>query len=136
MARKQAETEIEEQDDEMEEQDEEQDDAPKAKKGKKGAAKKAAGKKAAKESNGEGRTPQGVSLGNALVPLLREAGVKGAALQSAKALQGGGTLKKPALIALRDAVNEVAGTARAGENGSLASKLSSANRVVRRLSRV
>lgn len=133
MARKQAVAETEEQD---EQEETEQEEAPRAKRSaKKAAAKKGAAKRAANESNGEGRTPMGVSLGKALVPLLREAGVKGDALKTAKALESGETVKKAQLIALRDSVNEAAAAAREEDNTKLSSQLSGANRVVRRLSR-
>jgi hypothetical protein len=113
----------------------ETEDAPvatKSKKGKKGKGKKGAAKKAS--AGDSERTPMGVSLSKKLLPLLREAGVKGAAIVTVKALGAGESVKKAQLIELRDAINEAASEVRE-DNGSLASQLSSANRTVRRLSR-
>lgn len=116
----------------VDEADEAVEETPKRKGKKKGKAKGAAKKAAPKE--GSERIPMGVSLSKKLLPLLREAGVKGAAIVTVKSLGDGETVKKAALIALRDAVNEAAGSVRE-DNGKLASQLSSANRTVRRLSR-
>lgn len=116
---------------EVEDEDETETEAPTKKTKKTKKNKKSA--KPAKESASE-RTPMGVSLGTKLLPLLKEAGVKGAAIVTTKALVAGETPKKAALVALRDAINEAASEVRE-ENGSLASQLSSANRTVRRLSR-
>lgn len=74
------------------------------------------------------------TTGVALVPLLTKAKSK-AGLPIAKRLANSETVGKRDLTHLRDAVNEAASAAREADNGKLASQLSAANRLVRRLAR-
>lgn len=107
---------------EADEEDEEEE-APAPKKGAKKGAKKAAKEKAP-------RAPAGQSVGSTLVKLL-----KGDSKKYAQMLADGKNLKKAQLEKLRDGINEEAAAAREADKGSLASQLSSANRLVRRLAR-
>lgn len=97
---------------------------------KKGAAKKGSAKTEKKEAGPRANSMR-VSVGNALVPLLQ----KGATRKLAKQLQSDEELSKSQLTTLRDGINEQAASAREDGNGKLASQLSAANRVVRRLAR-
>lgn len=85
----------------------------------------------AKEKEGGRANSMRVSCGNALVPIL----TPGSARKTAKRLQADEAVSKKDLVALRDGVNEQASAAREAGDGKLASKLSAANRIVRRLAR-
>ena len=74
------------------------------------------------------------TTGIALVPLLEKAKAK-KGLVFARRLAKDEALGKKELTNLRDAVNEAAASAREADNGKLASQLSAANRLVRRLAR-
>lgn len=114
---------------EVEEQDEDEEQEEQAER----PARKSKKAKAAKAEKGEGGRSNSmrVSAGNALVPLLP----KGPARKAAQRLQENEELSKKELIALRDGVNEAAAAAREAGDGKTASKLSAANRIVRRLAR-
>lgn len=96
---------------------------------------KRARKRAAKRSEGDeggGRRSSLVTAGTTLVPLLK--GHRDI-LALAKRLANDEALPKKQLLTLRDGVKEAAADAREADDGSLASKLSAANRLVRRLVR-
>lgn len=103
----------------------------------KGKAKASEAKKPKKAASDDDDEPSSrsnsmrVSCGNALVPLLE----KGPARALAKRLQQDEALSKKDLVALREGVNEQAAAAREADDGKKASKLSAANRIVRRLAR-
>lgn len=84
------------------------------------------------EGNGKAeRAPRrsaGQSVGEKLVALMKGNGL-------ARSLAGGKELSKKQLVQLRDEINERAAKAREAGQGKLASQLSSANRLVRRLAR-
>lgn len=106
---------------------------------KKGATKKGATK--AKTSTAKHAKPDAPArsmsrtVGNTLTPLLEKAGAKRETLALAKRLSHDEELGKRDLTHLRDAVNEHATAARSENKGALASSLSAANRLVRRLAR-
>jgi hypothetical protein len=100
------------------------------KSGKKGG-KKGGGKKQAKGSVKVKRQPMSVTVGTSLLAL----GISGSAKQLATKLSKGEELKKKQLVELRDSINEAASKAREEKKGKVASQLSSANRLVRRLAR-
>jgi hypothetical protein len=102
------------------------------------AAKKSTAKKAAaKRESAEGGRSMARTAGNTIVPLLSKASGAEAkkGLSIAKQLQAGKEVGKKQLTELRDAMNAVATEARTNKKESLASSLSSANRIVRRLAR-
>jgi hypothetical protein len=117
----------------MDEVQEERDSAAAAPaKGKSKKQKKAAkGKKQAKGSVKVKRQPMSVTVGTSLLAL----GLGGSGKSLASKLAKGEELKKKQLVELRDAINEAAGKARENKQGKVASQLSSANRLVRRLAR-
>lgn len=97
-----------------------------SKRGKKGSS-----KKQAKGSVKVKRQPMSVTVGLSLIAL----GLTGSAKQLATRLSKGEELKKKQLEELRDGINEAASKARDEKKGKVASQLSSANRLVRRLAR-
>lgn len=111
-------------------------------KSKSSGSKKGAGKKSAKKSKGSkksvGAAPRARSMsrttGETLVPLLKKVGAP-QALKLATQLANDKDLNKKDLQKLRDLVNEAAEKAREKKQGAVASTLSSANRLVRRLAR-
>lgn len=103
---------------------------------KKGGAKKSS-KKSSKKAKGGAKAParsMARTTGETLLPLLKKVGAS-SAVKYAVALSSGKTLKKSDLQKLRDLVNEAAEKAREKKQGAVASTLSSANRLVRRLAR-
>lgn len=76
------------------------------------------------------------SCGNLVAPLLKKAGADASVQKLAQRMAQGTPLSKKQYLQLRDGVNAAAAQAREDDNGSLASELSAANRLVRRLSRL
>lgn len=110
------------------------------------ATKRAAKKSSAKKTTAKKTTKRAVSaeaparsmartVGNTLVPLLEKAGAKRDCISIAKHLANDESVTKKQLTELRDTINELASEARANKKESLASSLSAANRLVRRLAR-
>lgn len=111
-----------------------------AKRGRKPAAKKTSAKKTtakrAKRVSAEAPArSMARTVGNTLLPLLEKAGAKRDCISIAKHLANDESVTKKQLHELRDAVNELATEARGNNKESLASSLSGANRLVRRLAR-
>jgi hypothetical protein len=104
----------------------------------KSSAKKAPAKKASAKRAISAEAParsMARTVGQTLLPLLEKAGAKRDGISIAKHLANDESVTKKQLHELRDAVNELAGTARENNKESLASSLSGANRLVRRLAR-
>jgi hypothetical protein len=89
------------------------------------------GRKAAGKENATPARSMAITLGTTLVPLLGNREARALATR----LKNNDIPTKKDLTKLRDFVNEAAGAAREGDKAPLASKLSSANRLVRRLIR-
>lgn len=113
-----------------------------AKRGRKPAAKKTSAKKTTAKKGGAKRVSAEAparsmarTVGNTLLPLLEKAGAKRDCISIAKHLANDESVTKKQLHELRDAINELATEARGNNKESLASSLSSANRLVRRLAR-
>jgi hypothetical protein len=102
------------------------------------AAKKTPAKKSATKRTAKPDAParsMSRTVGNTLLPLFEKAGAKRESVALAKKLSNDEKLGKKDLQHLRDAVNEYATAARENKKESLASSLSAANRLVRRLAR-
>jgi hypothetical protein len=116
--------------------------AKRTKKGAKRAAKKGGAKRAAREEKAGGRkrasrdeAPARSMSRSAGEALLAVKGLNGSVKSFATKLANDGELSKKQLQQLRDAINEAATEARANDKPNVASQLSAANRLVRRLHR-
>jgi hypothetical protein len=119
--------------------------APATKTPAKRAAKKSTTKSSAKKGGTKSATKRAKpdaparsmsrTVGNTLLPLFEKCGAKRETISLAKRLSNDEKLGKKDLQHLRDAVNECATNMRESKKESLASSLSAANRLVRRLAR-
>lgn len=125
-------TEVDEEETGDEDEDEEEEPAPRKKKSAKKSAKKGKSKKGDDEEGGGETRSAKVTIGTALLALVKG---KKDLTRAAKALMADEDFTKKQLIQLRDDINAYAADLREKDDSKTASQLSAVNRQVRRLSR-